>query len=69
MGPAHPGNQPRYSLEEMLDLQGLPRDLFEHSPFTVAAQRKLIGNAVPLGMARQLARAVAAWRGREEGSE
>jgi len=51
-------NAPRYSLAEMLDLQQLPADLFEHSPFTVQAKRKLVGNAVPYGMAKALARAV-----------
>lgn len=53
------GNPPRYSLDEMLDLQGLPRDVFEHSPLTVQGKRKLVGNAVPLPMAEALARAVA----------
>jgi site-specific DNA-cytosine methylase len=48
----------RYSLEEMLDLQGLPRDIFKHSPLTMQGKRKLIGNAVPLPMAEALARAV-----------
>lgn len=48
----------RYSLDEMLDLQGLPRDLFEHSPLTVHGRRKFVGNAVPLPMAEQLARAI-----------
>ncbi len=48
----------RYSVDEMLDLQGLPRDIFEHSPMTVQGKRKLIGNAVPLPMAEALGRAV-----------
>ena len=51
-------NAPRYSLAEMLDLQGLPPDIFEYSPFTVQGKRKLVGNAVALPMARALARAV-----------
>jgi DNA (cytosine-5)-methyltransferase 1 len=48
----------RYSLDNMLDLQGLPRDIFEHSPLTMGGKRKLIGNAVPLPMAEALACAV-----------
>jgi len=49
---------PRYSLAEMLDLQGLPADFLDHSPLTVHGKRKLIGNAVALPTARALARAV-----------
>jgi site-specific DNA-cytosine methylase len=53
---------PPRSLEEMLRLQGLPADLFEHegakSPYTVQAKRKLVGNAVPYPMACALAEAV-----------
>jgi len=52
------GKPPRYSLDEMADLQGLPRDLLEHSPMTMVGKRKLIGNAVPLPMAAALGRAV-----------
>lgn len=52
------GNPPRYSLAEMLELQGIPQDVFQHSPFTVQGKRKLVGNAVALPMARALARAV-----------
>lgn len=48
----------RYSLDEMLELQGLPKEIFDHSPLTVQGKRKLIGNAVPLPMARALANAV-----------
>ena len=54
----HPGNPPRYTLDEMLELQGLPPSFFERSPFTVQAKRMLLGNAVALGTARALARAV-----------
>ena len=50
--------EPRRTLDEMLDLQHLPRDLFKHSPLTMQGKRKLIGNAVPLPMAEALARAV-----------
>jgi len=51
-------NAPRYSLAEMLELQGLPADYLDASPFTMQAKRKLVGNCVPLPMARSLARAV-----------
>jgi DNA (cytosine-5)-methyltransferase 1 len=62
----HAGNARRYSLAEMLHLQGLPADLFDHSPFTMQGKRKLIGNAVPLPMARALAKAVRRALEREE---
>lgn len=52
------GHGESYGLDEMLRLQGLPGDIFEHSPLTMQGKRKLVGNAVPLGMARQLARAI-----------
>lgn len=55
---AHAGNPPRYSLDEMLRLQGLPPEVLDHAPFTAQGARKLVGNAVPYGMARELARAV-----------
>jgi site-specific DNA-cytosine methylase len=63
-GGGDPGNPkyrgiPNRSIDEMLDLQGLPRDLFDHSPLTMQGKRKLIGNAVPLPMAEALGRAVA----------
>lgn len=46
------------SIAEMCELQGLPADFFEHAPFTRAAMRKMLGNAVAYPMARSLARAV-----------
>lgn len=46
------------SVREGLRLQGLPEDFFARSPFTVRAQQRLVGNAVPFPMARALARAV-----------
>jgi DNA (cytosine-5)-methyltransferase 1 len=46
------------SLSEMLELQGAPAALFEHSPFTLQAKRKMVGNGVPLPMGRAVARAV-----------
>jgi DNA (cytosine-5)-methyltransferase 1 len=54
----HAGNPPRYSLAEMLELQGLPKDLFDWSPLTMQGKRKLVGNAVSLPMARAVAQAV-----------
>jgi site-specific DNA-cytosine methylase len=54
----HAGNPPRYTLDEMLELQGLPKDLFEHSPLTMQGKRKFVGNAVSLPMARAIAKAV-----------
>lgn len=46
------------AIPEMLELQGLPGDFFDHSPFTVQAQKKMIGNGVPIPMGRAIARAV-----------
>jgi len=46
------------TLPEMLRLQGLPADFLEHAPLTLSGKRKVIGNAVALPMARELARAV-----------
>ena len=61
----HRGKSARvYSIDESLDLQGLPRDLFKHSPMTVVGKRTLIGNAVPLPMATALGRAVRAAMGK-----
>lgn len=54
----HRGSPGRYSLEEMLSLQGLPYDFFEHSPFTLEGKRKAIGNGVPQALGTQLARAI-----------
>ena len=43
---------------KMCRLQGLPEDFFKHSPFTVHAQRKMLGNGVPLPMGKAIAQAV-----------
>lgn len=49
----------RLPITEMARRQGLPPDFFgEKSPFTSEAQRKMIGNGVPLAMGRAVARAV-----------
>jgi site-specific DNA-cytosine methylase len=50
--------QPHRKLGEMLELQGLPPDFLDEAPFTMHAKRKLVGNAVPLPMARAIAKAV-----------
>jgi len=50
--------RPKRSLEEASELQGLPTDFFKDSPFRRDAQMRMLGNAVPLPMARALARAV-----------
>lgn len=49
---------PSRTLEDMMALQGMPADWFKHSPFTMAAKRKIVGNGVPIGMGREIARAV-----------
>ena len=48
----------RRPIERLAELQGLPRDFFQHTPFTVASMGRLLGNAVPYPMGRELARAV-----------
>lgn len=60
------GNPSRYTLEQMIALQGLPADLFAHSPLTMQGKRSLVGNAVSLPMAEQLAKAVRAWSASRE---
>jgi DNA (cytosine-5)-methyltransferase 1 len=45
-------------IEQMCELQGLPRDFMAESPFRKDAQRKLIGNGVPISMGRAIAKAV-----------
>ncbi|AYO85376.1 DNA cytosine methyltransferase [Methylobacterium brachiatum] len=49
----------RLPIDEMARRQGLPPHFFgDASPFTVQAQRKMIGNGVPLAMGRAVATAV-----------
>lgn len=57
----HFGNPARYTIAEMLQLQGLPEDFLDHCPFTAEGKRRAIGNAVSLPMARALAGAIRAW--------
>jgi len=47
------------TVKEYLTLQGLPDDLFDKdTPFTVAGQRMMVGNGVPLPMGRSIAKAI-----------
>jgi DNA (cytosine-5)-methyltransferase 1 len=52
------GHGERYTLGEMLELQGLPGDWLDECPLTMAGKRKAIGNGVPIPMGRALAEAV-----------
>lgn len=47
-------------LARVCELQGLPQDFFDHSPFTMAGKIQALGNAVPLFMGKELAHAVRA---------
>lgn len=47
------------SIAEVCELQGLPPDFFDETPFTVHGKRRVLGNGVPLPMGRAIARAVA----------
>lgn len=42
----------------MCELQGLPRDFLDGTPFTLEGKRIMIGNGVPLAMGRAVAQAV-----------
>src|SRR5580765_7909749 len=46
------GQGPRTRIEDMLELQGAPRDLLDEAPFTAEGKRQVIGNGVPLPMGR-----------------
>ncbi len=48
------------AVAELIRKQGLPEDFMKHSPFTVEAQCKILGNGVPLPMGRAIAKAVMA---------
>jgi DNA (cytosine-5)-methyltransferase 1 len=50
--------EPKRTLADMCELQGLPPDWLDHQPWTMQAKRKMIGNGVPNRMARALAHAV-----------
>ena len=46
------------TLEEMMELQGMPPDWFKYSPFTMSAKRKICGNGVAIPTGRAIAQAV-----------
>lgn len=46
------------SLAKECELQGLPTDFFDETPFTLSGKRLALGNGVPLPMGRAVARAV-----------
>jgi len=48
------------TVADNLELQGLPRDLLDHAPFTETGKREIIGNGVPLPMGRAIAKAIKA---------
>jgi DNA (cytosine-5)-methyltransferase 1 len=48
----------RSAIAELLGKQGLPLNWLEHSPFTVEATCKMLGNGVPLPMGRAIAKAI-----------
>ena len=50
--------QGSHSVEEMLELQGLPRDWLEQQPWKLQAKKKCVANGVPIPMGRAVARAV-----------
>ena len=64
-GPGVDYSPPKRSLGEMLELQGLPADWFDHQPWTMQAKRKIVGNGWAVPMGRQLARAIKAALGEE----
>lgn len=54
----HKGYSPRRPWPEFCELQGLPPDYLDKSPFTLTAKYRVVGNGVPLPMGRAIARAV-----------
>lgn len=53
-----PHTGPRRSIADMLELQGFPHWTLDEAPFTTSGKRELLGNAVPVSVARAIARAV-----------
>jgi DNA (cytosine-5)-methyltransferase 1 len=53
-----PATTSRRTVDEYLKLQGLPADFFDESPLTIEGKRRLLGNGVPVPMARAVARAI-----------
>ena len=52
------GHQRSPTIAEACELQGLPSDFLDESPFTAHGKRKVLGNGVPLPMGRAIAKAV-----------
>ncbi len=52
------GRASHRSIQEKLELQGLPPHLLDKAPFTADAKSEMIGNGVPLPMGRAIAKAV-----------
>ena len=48
----------RYGLEDACELQGLPRDFFQYSPYTKQGALQLVANGVPLMLGVQVALAI-----------
>lgn len=48
----------RYSLADALELQGRPRDLLDHAPFTAQGKLQAVANGVPRWMGEAIAAAV-----------
>lgn len=51
-------NMPRHTVEQMVELQGLPDGFLNDAPFTVEGKKTVLANGVPLPMGRAIARAV-----------
>lgn len=54
----HRGSPGRYTVAQMLELQGLPPDFLDHCPLTESGKRQGVGNGVPRAMGIALARAI-----------
>ena len=57
------------TLEDMLELQGFPRDFLAHCPFTKRKAMRAVGNGVPLPMGLAIAKAVKASLRNEKGND
>lgn len=58
VGTNGPNRKPRRARARAAELQGFPGWAFAEAPFTVSGAYELLGNAVPVPMARAIARAV-----------
>ncbi len=57
-GGLFPGDGRYLPIEDVCELQGLPRDWAKTSPFRMEAIRVMLGNGVPMAMGRAMAEAV-----------